>query len=43
MEIPTWFDLAHDYGVLELPDEATSSGPALELHVRPRALGPTPP
>ena len=29
----TWFDLAEDHGVLELPEHLTSPGPALELHV----------
>jgi hypothetical protein len=34
METPTWFDLGPDYGVLELHEEVTLPGPALELHVR---------
>ena len=33
METPTWFDLGPDYGVLELNEEVTLPGPALELHL----------
>jgi hypothetical protein len=33
METSTWFDLEPDYGVLELHEDVTAPGPALELHV----------
>ena len=33
METATWFDLALDYGVLELHEELTAPGPVLELHL----------
>jgi len=33
METSAWFDLAPDYGVLELHEAVTAPGPALELHV----------
>jgi hypothetical protein len=33
METSTWFDLSPHYGVLELDEEVTAPGPALELHV----------
>jgi hypothetical protein len=33
MEKSIWFDLAPDYGVLELDERVTAPGPALELHV----------
>ena len=33
METLAWFDLAPDYGVLELHEAVTSPGPALELHL----------
>ena len=33
METSTWFDLAPDYGVLEVDEAVTAPGPALELHL----------
>jgi hypothetical protein len=33
METPTWFDVAADYGFLELAQELTAPCPALELHL----------
>jgi hypothetical protein len=33
METLAWFDLAPDYGVLELHEAVTAQGPALELHI----------